>query len=109
MFISFHGCVDDWMHVSSHSMSKSMSSHSWLILKVDKSEDLDEETSFRNPLSPCILVFQVPQVRTELPYVNPTLPGVDRELTGGIMHLICPGSVSGCPRRNWKICQEYPA
>lgn len=44
MLTSFHGCVDDWMYASSHSMSKSMSSHSWLILKVDKSEDLEEET-----------------------------------------------------------------
>lgn len=42
MLTSFHGCVDDWMYASSHSMS--MSSHSWLILKVDKSEDLEEET-----------------------------------------------------------------
>lgn len=44
MLTSFHDCVDDWMYASSHSMSKSMSSHSWLILKVDKSEDLEEET-----------------------------------------------------------------
>lgn len=74
MLTSFHDCVDDWMYASSHSMSKSMSSHSWLILKVDKSEDLEEETSFRNPLSPCILVFQVPQGRTGAPLCKSNTP-----------------------------------
>lgn len=110
MLTSFHGCVDDWMYASSHSMSKSMSSHSWLILKVDKSEDLDKETQVSEiPFLCAFQFFKSHKVELELPYVNPTLPGVDRELIGGIMHLICPGSVSGCPRRNWKICQEYPA
>lgn len=110
MLTTFHDCVDDWMYASSHSMSKSMSSHSWLILKVDKSEDLEEETQVSEiPFLRAFQFFKSHKVEPELPYVNPTLPGVDRELTGGIMHLICPGSVSGCPRRNWKICQEYPA
>lgn len=72
MLTSFHGCVDDWMYASSHSMSKSMSSHSWLILKVDKSGR--GNTSFRNPLSMCILVFQVPQARTGAPLCKSNTP-----------------------------------